>query len=251
MKASIQKSFLAVIASVLFFVSAQAQSSLASYNGSWANNNAAARNIVSIKFVVAGGTATVQAYGACSPTPCDWGVQAATVYAPNTTTNPANSAKGVTSLINNSFSRTILTAELKGDVLEVTIFMTFTDGSGRFPYTITENFRRAPSTLPAPTMVSPACGATFSNFPRITNFVWKPVTGAVSYIVEVDCFGCCKIGAWCTDIGQTWKIEKGITTTTYSHDFVGAQPGRWRVSAVDATGKEGAKSAWCGFVYTR
>ena len=99
-------------------------------------------------------------------------------------------------------------AELKGDVLEVTIFMTFTDGSGRFPYTITENFHRIPSTLLAPTMVSPACGSTFSNFPRTTNFVWKPVAGAVSYIVEVDCFGSCKAGAWCTDIGQVWKIQK-------------------------------------------
>ena len=250
MKASIQKSVFALIASVLFFVSAQAQS-LASYNGNWANNNPATRGLVSINLVVAGGTVTVQAQGACSPTPCDWGVQAATAYAPNVTTNPASLAKGVASLINTSFSRTILTAELKSDVLEVTTFTTFTDGSGRFPYMSTENFHRASTTLPAPGQLSPACGSKFSNFPRTTNFVWKPVTGAVSYIVEVDCMDCCKSGSWCTDIGQSWKIQKGITGTTYSHDFVGAQPGRWRVSAVGANGREGAKSAWCDFTYTR
>ena len=250
MKAFIKKFLSAIVALVLFFTTSNAQS-LASYNSNWINVNAATRNIVSINVVVAGGTATVQAQGACTPTLCDWGVQATTAYAPNVGTNPASVAKGLTSAFSNSFSKIILTAELRGDVLEVTTFTTFTDGSGRFPFMNTENFRRAPATLTAPSMLSPACGATFSNFPRTTKFDWKPVAGAVSYIVEVDCLGCCKAGAWCWDIGKTWKIEKDIKGTTCSYDFTGAQPGRWRVSAVDATGKEGTKSAWCGFVYTK
>jgi len=33
--------------------------------------------------------------------------------------------------------------------------------------------------------------------------------------------------------------------------FVGAQPGRWRVQAVDGAGKAGSMSEWREFRYTR
>lgn len=105
--------------------------------------------------------------------------------------------------------------------------------------------------LPAPTLLSPACGSTFNIFPRTTNLSWRAVSGAASYVVEIDCYHCCESGKWCTDLGRTWRIERGITATSYTFDYVGAQPGRWRVSAVDASGREGAKSAWCEFTYTR
>lgn len=107
------------------------------------------------------------------------------------------------------------------------------------------------TTLSAPTQVSPACGSVFNNYPRTTTFKWKAVNGAKSYTIEIDCYGCCKSGKWCSDVGKTFKVEKGLTSTTYTYNFVGAQPGRWRVWAVDANGKEGTKSAWCDFKYTR
>jgi eukaryotic-like serine/threonine-protein kinase len=37
----------------------------------------------------------------------------------------------------------------------------------------------------------------------------------------------------------------------YSFDFVGAQPGRWRVWAVDPEGREGSRSAWRRFEFKR
>jgi hypothetical protein len=37
----------------------------------------------------------------------------------------------------------------------------------------------------------------------------------------------------------------------YTFDFVGAQPGRWRVWALDKNGKPGQKSPWWTFHYTR
>jgi hypothetical protein len=41
-----------------------------------------------------------------------------------------------------------------------------------------------------------------------------------------------------------------VTTTLYTFDWVGAQPGRWRVWAVDAKGHAGARSDWSYFAYS-
>lgn len=105
--------------------------------------------------------------------------------------------------------------------------------------------------LKAPTLLSPAGGKKFSHYPRKTTLKWKPVSGAISYTVEMDCYNCCKSGKWCRDVGKKWKIEKGLTTTSYTFNFVGAQPGRWRVWAVDKFGKSGYASKWREFSYTK
>jgi len=105
--------------------------------------------------------------------------------------------------------------------------------------------------LNAPRQVSPANGKTFSHFPRKTTLSWKGVPKAKSYAVELDCYGCCQGGKWCTDIGKEWKVEHNLTQTQYTFNFVGAQPGRWRVWAVDNRGKAGRKSGWWKFNYTR
>jgi len=58
-------------------------------------------------------------------------------------------------------------------------------------------------------------------------------------------------GIWCEDGNENMVIAKGITTTEYSFYFVGAQPGRWRVWAVDQAGHAGPSSAFRTFRYTR
>jgi hypothetical protein len=40
-----------------------------------------------------------------------------------------------------------------------------------------------------------------------------------------------------------------LNSTSYEFGFAGAQPGRWRVWAVDKDGREGFKSPWRTFVY--
>ena len=99
----------------------------------------------------------------------------------------------------------------------------------------------------APVPVSPPAGATFNHFPRTTQVTWEPISGAVGYVVE-----------WDYKSGEKWwsedhnsQIAKLVTDTMFSFDFVGAQPGRWRVWAVLASGGTSAKSAWREFRYTR
>jgi beta-lactam-binding protein with PASTA domain len=109
---------------------------------------------------------------------------------------------------------------------------------------------RNPTELGAPVQTSPADGAVFSNFPRTTTVQWQAVSGAASYTME---WAFLSPGQTCaaadTTGGRSGPIPN-IAGTSHTFTFVGAQPGCWRVWAVDADGKEGAKSPWRGFRYT-
>lgn len=104
--------------------------------------------------------------------------------------------------------------------------------------------------LPAPVLVSPYDGKVFDqSFPRNTTFTWEAVPGAKKYVLELmacssskpnDCF------VWPQN-----KPKHEVFGTTYTFGFVGAQPGKWRVTAIDAKGISGIPSAWWSFKYTK
>ncbi len=101
--------------------------------------------------------------------------------------------------------------------------------------------------LAPPTLNSPAEGATFSNVPRTLTLRWNSVPGISRYGVQVD-YGS----------GSSWSSDSGVfaalTTTdgtSLTVTFVGAQPGRWRVWAIDEFSRHGPKSAWRNFRYLR
>jgi hypothetical protein len=110
--------------------------------------------------------------------------------------------------------------------------------------------------LPEPVLLSPADRVEFRIYPRHTKLEWQPVEGAAYYLVEIDvCDGrdrelreCVNPGPFSTNknLGPV-KVEG----TTYEFDFVGAQPGRWRIWAVDSKGQEGFKSSWRLFFYLK
>jgi len=102
-----------------------------------------------------------------------------------------------------------------------------------------------------PQLRAPADNEVFNIYPRTMNFSWNPVRGAATYVLEVDAYGMCQSGAWCADIGGRTFLRPNLTRPYYQHDFVGAQPGRWRVWAVHADGREGSKSAWRSFRHMR
>ncbi len=106
-------------------------------------------------------------------------------------------------------------------------------------------------TLSAPRQISPGNGKSFDVYPRTTELRWARVGGAASYTVEIDCLHCCQSGRWCSDVSKPWKLAADLSSTRYRFNFVGAQPGRWRVWAVDRQGNAGRKSSWWEFKYTR
>ena len=105
--------------------------------------------------------------------------------------------------------------------------------------------------MPTLTQLSPPDGTVFNHFPRTTTLEWSAVPDAASYTIEIDCYHCCEADKWCSDVDQNLtQLAPDLNDTSYTFEFVGAQPGRWRVWAVDARGQEGDKSGWWGFRYT-
>jgi len=86
--------------------------------------------------------------------------------------------------------------------------------------------------------------------PRTTVARWNPTPDAKSYTIEIDCYHCCRSNKWCTDVGAKWKIVPDLVETTYTFDWVGAQPGRWRIWSINADGEPGPKSGWTNFDYS-
>ncbi len=109
--------------------------------------------------------------------------------------------------------------------------------------------------LPAPTQLSPIDNQAFDIYPRVTKLEWAPVEGAASYKVEIDYCQGFKKTPQCIDpqalSNRTIPSPVNLKTTSYEFSFLGAQPGRWRVWAIDRDGREGFKSAWRTFVYLR
>ena len=104
-----------------------------------------------------------------------------------------------------------------------------------------------PAGASAPVPVSPPEGAVFNHLPRTTQLTWEPVAGAIGYVVEWDYK---ESAGWWSETHNS-QVAKLAADTMFSFDFIGAQPGRWRVWAVLGGGGTGAKSAWREFRYTR
>ena len=119
---------------------------------------------------------------------------------------------------------------------------------------ISEAEKRPGINLPAPQSLAPADNQVFDLFPRVTRLEWSRIDGAAWYAVEIDvCQG--RVRPQCIDpqpLNLPTNLPTGrILDTSYEFRFVGAQPGRWRVWAVDNEGRDGFKSPWRTFVYLK
>jgi len=100
--------------------------------------------------------------------------------------------------------------------------------------------------LSAPPLLSPPDGSVFSNFPRTATYTWEAVPGAASYIYQRLI---CQRGF--TNCVTYPGPDITVTDTSVTTDFVGANPGEWRVVPVTATGIQGPPSVWWTFTWTR
>jgi hypothetical protein len=112
--------------------------------------------------------------------------------------------------------------------------------------------------LPAPAQLSPPDNAVFDLFPRTTRLEWGRVAGAVSYALEVEsCWNPSPASrSRLPDDGECINpspyLEKiGVIDTTFEFPFKGAQPGRWRVWAINRDHRPGFKSPWRRFAYQK
>lgn len=89
-------------------------------------------------------------------------------------------------------------------------------------------------------LICPAEGTTFCHFPRTTFFSWTPMATAVDYRIEIQF----------QDRGCWVPLTTGHTCQPcYQAEFIGAQPGRWQVTAYDAQHNRLGQLEWRTFVY--
>ena len=107
--------------------------------GEWLNTNSAARGITRIVLAVEGGELVMRAFGACEPSPCDWGEVATCFFAKE---RCYYESMAFTALYDFGFMESQLLAHVKLGVLVVAKFDRFKDGSGRSNYFSREFFYR-------------------------------------------------------------------------------------------------------------
>ena len=102
--------------------------------------------------------------------------------------------------------------------------------------------------MPTPVQTGPANNEVFGHYPRTITLSWKEVPAALGYKVEI---------AFCQADKVTCANYPPVTIndplkSDYTFDFVGAQPGKWRVTALASSGyRDGAPSAWRWFSFTQ
>jgi hypothetical protein len=99
--------------------------------GTWSNCDKATRGLLKLVIAQSGAGITVQAFGACTPTPCDWGSAAGIEYAADVSSTVA---VALSAYYKFSFKETIVVGHVDEGSLLVETFDHFTDGSGRSNY---------------------------------------------------------------------------------------------------------------------
>lgn len=105
--------------------------------GTWLNTDKATRGIIKLILSNKEGIFIVHGFGACSPSPCDWGEVEGAVYS-----SGVSSQEGMafTAFYDFGFMEIILAVYLKSGILVLDSFNTFKDGSGRANYFSREFF---------------------------------------------------------------------------------------------------------------
>jgi len=110
--------------------------------------------------------------------------------------------------------------------------------------------------LGAPRAFSPACGSQLDRSQwKVLDLQWTAVSGATSYVLEVDCFGCqAAPRTWHSASSRLpWLLRAvahdELTKTRIDMlDRLEAEGGlmlRWRVTGVDDAGRPGEIGPWC------
>ena len=100
------------------------------------------------------------------------------------------------------------------------------------------------SNISAPQPLSPPDGAHLDAFPRKTVLQWSAVSGAVGYLVQVQYHDRTSATGW-----RPFAFRQ-VANPTLEFNFVGSQPGRWRVWVIDQNGSAGPSTPWISFDYS-
>ncbi len=102
--------------------------------------------------------------------------------------------------------------------------------------------------METPIQTNPANNEIFGHYPRALTLSWKMVPAAAGYTLEIQY--CDSARANCVSYPDVTIADP--LQSDYSFNFVGAQPGRWRVITLGgATYRDSTASAWRWFTFTQ
>ncbi|HEY7546015.1 MAG TPA: hypothetical protein VID27_14080 [Blastocatellia bacterium] len=107
--------------------------------GTWINTDKATGGIVKLILSQEGNSFFVQAFGACAPSPCDWGKVEGRIYSLGV---GLQAGAAFEALYDFGFMETFLAAYLNKRILVVDSYNTFKDGSGRSKYFHRDHFHQ-------------------------------------------------------------------------------------------------------------
>jgi hypothetical protein len=186
--------------------------------GTWVNTNHATRNVVDLVVGTSGRALTVDGFGACTPSACEWGRIAGTVFGPNVSSATGTSFEAQW---NFEFARTVVLATYstpkKVPTLTVREFTTFTDDTTRANYTATETFTKGKAVKVTKT------GTSATDYPSghpvsavgSLSAIWvnTAATGNVRAVIISPSGGLLQVHAYgfCSPIPCNWGTVGGIT----------------------------------------
>ncbi len=100
--------------------------------------------------------------------------------------------------------------------------------------------------METPILTNPYPNEAFEHYPRQITLSWKMVPAAVGYKIEIAYCLSDKVTCW----NYTPVTITDALKSYYTFNFVGAQPGKWRVTALGApTYRDSTPSAWRWFSF--
>jgi hypothetical protein len=209
--------------------------------GTWLNSDPATGNVKQLVIAADGaGGIVVDAFGACTPTLCEWGRAPAVVYGGN-----VSSTRGSRFQVNidHGFARSVLLGRLgksgAGPVLRLTGYTAFTDGSGRRNYSWTDEYTRtAPATTSVdatptvdypmgfePTPADGIVGTWVNTNPNTPAVVMLEITASVTGSLLVHEFGACSPSPCDNGIVPGVVYGASVSSTTGDRFIAAYEPG--------------------------
>jgi hypothetical protein len=186
--------------------------------GTWVNTNHATTNIVDLVVSTTATGITVDGFGACSPSPCEWGRIAGTVFGPDVS---AATGTAFAAQWNFGFARTVLlavySAPKKVPTLTVREFTTFTIDGDRSNYTADETFTKGKPVRVTTTGTAAQDYPLGQPLPPVASLpaVWinTAATGNVRAVILTRSGGLLKVHAYgfCSPDPCNWGTVTGIT----------------------------------------
>jgi hypothetical protein len=113
-----------------------------SLDGTWVNVNSSTRGIVKLVITHTSNGMKVHAWGACTPTPCDWGTKKGLPYSSD---KSSSAGKAFTAVFKDDVARDTVTGVLKANGrLAVNDFEHYVDNSGRYDHLNQDTFKKKP-----------------------------------------------------------------------------------------------------------